>query len=245
MLQSDLFDIITIFLPLILVISLTIIIWFIGRSMNKRMFMKIDSEIERVVIGDITTELEVEGSSPSTKVMIGAPRLRDLKTFKTLVSLEERHLLVTFIFSLFGKPQDFVLFESNLPQRPPVAIEIMPWKEKRLIEKNSKYLTNLELLEFKNEKFDSALMVRASRRGPALEILGDKMLFKTIYQIRNYLYWISVDFKEEPHLKVMVRWQKNVNMDKMKEVFLTLAQRINASEYDKKKKTYGGKKKKE
>ncbi len=213
--------------------------------MNKRMFAKIDSELERVVIGHITNELEEEGGSPSTRVMIGAPLLRDLKTFKTLVSLEERHLLVTFIFSLFSKPQDFVLFESNLPQRPPVAIEIMPWKEKRLIEKNSEYLTNLELLEFRNEKFDSALMVRANRRGPALEILGDKTLFKTLYQIRDYLYWISVDFKEEPHLKVMVRWQKKVNMDKMKEVFLTLAQRINASEYDKKKKTYGGKKKKE
>jgi hypothetical protein len=121
----------------------------------------------------------------------------------------------------------------------------MPWKEKRLIEKNSKYLNNLELLQFNNEKFDSALMVRANRRGPALEILGEKELFKTLYQTRDYLYWISIDFKEEPHLKVMVRWQKNVNMDKMKEVFVTLAQRINASEYDKKKKTYGGKKKKE
>ncbi|MFX0091239.1 MAG: hypothetical protein ACFFBD_05700 [Candidatus Hodarchaeota archaeon] len=242
---TDIFEIISIFLPLIIVIGLTVVIWIIGGRINKRTLRSIEAELERVVKGRIVDSLDVEGASAASMVFVGTPLIRDLRSFKTVVSLEERHLLITFIFSLVSKPQDYVLFEANLPERPPVAIEIMPWREKRLIEKNSKELTKLELLEFRNEKFDEAFMVRASRRGAALEILGDKELFKTLYQSREFLYWISVDPKETPHLKVMGRWNKAVKLDKMAEIFLVLAKRTNESEYDKKKKTYGGKQKKE
>ncbi len=162
-----------------------------------------------------------------------------VRWFKVVYSLEDRHLLLSLMASLFSKPRDLVLFEANLPERPGTNIEIIPVREKSVITRNNKFLVTLDDVHFSLKKFDDYFVVKSSNAKLAHQILGDKEVIKKLYALREYVYWISIDRKEEPWFKFMCYAKDELDYEQYQTLFFHLAGRT--SEWTRKADRWGKK----
>ncbi|MFX1513288.1 MAG: hypothetical protein ACFFCQ_11935 [Promethearchaeota archaeon] len=237
--MAPLLDILIAFIPMFIVLILTVGVFLYGRTMNKRIMKKHLNKLEQATEG-VVKSYNVEKKSISGIVLeTSLSKSLPVRWFKVVYSLEDRHLLLSLMAAIFSKSRDMVLFEANLPERPATNIEIIPVREKSLITRNNKFLVTLDDVYFNVKQFDDYFVVKSSNPKLAYQILGDKEIIRQLYTLREDIYWISVDRKEKPWYKFMCHATDTLDYYKYQNLFFLMAGRT--SEWTRKSGRWGKK----
>ena len=150
------------------------------------------------------------------------------KDFRVVFALEERHLMLSVIIAWFSGQSDFIALEAN-PKRGRIStkIQIIPNKEEGQIKKHQDLLFTLEDIELNVERIDTYFLIRATSKRAGTFFLGNKDLLKQLYAIREAIVRISIDSSENPSVRVYAKIDKNLDLAKMRRLFVTLCERIN------------------
>jgi hypothetical protein len=150
------------------------------------------------------------------------------KDFRVVFALEERHLMLSVIISWFSGQSDFIALEAN-PRRGRLntKVQIIPNKEEGQIKKHQDLLFTLEDIELNVEKIDTFFLIRATSKRTGTFFLGNKELLKQLYSVREAIVRVSIDSSENPSVRIYAKIDKNLDLAKMRRLFITLCERIN------------------
>ncbi|MFX0115380.1 MAG: hypothetical protein ACFFB3_12595 [Candidatus Hodarchaeota archaeon] len=228
------------FLPLILITGATIIVYIRGRKVNSRMMETTTEEIKVTMAPYGVDQLLEEKRTSSGLVLDGKVKKADssLRSFRAVLSLDDRQLLISYLFMKLTRPNDYVLFETTFKSRPKVSLQVIPRQEESLIRKYAEYLTKLDDVSLaeavkKREvsskilKFDETFLVKSTNRRLALAIVGNAQFVRTMLKMEKAAYWMAVD-RSENVFKAMFKLNDSLDMTAFAELFIDMTERISS-----------------
>lgn len=228
------------FLPLILITGATLIVYIRGRKVNGRMMEAATSEIKDVMTSFGVERLIEEKRTSSGLVLDGKVKkgAAPLRSFRAVLSLDDRQLLISYLFMKLTQPNDYILFETTFRSRPKVSLQVIPRQEESLIRKYAEYLTKLDDVSLaeavkKREasskilKFDEIYLIKATNRRLALSIVGNAEFVRTMLRMEKAAYWMAVD-RSENVFKAMFKLNDSLDMNAFAELFIHMTERIDS-----------------
>ena len=76
-------------------------------------------------------------------------------------------------------------------------------------------------------KIDEFFLIKTSSKRAGTYFIGDKTLLKQIYAIRKVLVRLSINNSENPSVRIYARINKDLDLAKLQQLFLSLCERIN------------------
>ncbi|MHA1212427.1 MAG: hypothetical protein ACTSSH_08200 [Candidatus Heimdallarchaeota archaeon] len=232
-LQSEsytLIDYVIIFLGPGAVLFFTFYLLWAGRRKNHKIIQASRDALLEVFSNEfddlITDQLSSNGGLlfPKYKKSQNIP----FKDFRAVFALEERHLMLSVIISWFSGKNDFIALEAN-PKKVKFStkLQIIPNHEEGQIKKHQDLLFSLEDIILNVEKLDEFFVIKATSKRAGTYFIGEKVLLKQIYAVRNSLIRISINSSEDPSVRIYSRINKELDLAKLHTLFLSLCERIN------------------
>ncbi|MFX0014514.1 MAG: hypothetical protein ACFFB2_05135 [Promethearchaeota archaeon] len=152
---------------------------------------------------------------------------RSFKDFRVIFALEERHLMLSVIISWFTGVSDYIALEANSKKgKIPTKIQILPKHEEGQIKKHQELLFKLEEIELGVKKLDDFFLLKATSQRAGVYFLSDRNLLKLLHSVRKVVVRISVDSAEDPSIRVYARINEDLDLEKMRDLFLMLCDRV-------------------
>ncbi|MHA1940333.1 MAG: hypothetical protein ACW97P_01250 [Candidatus Hodarchaeales archaeon] len=232
-LQTDsytIFDYFIVFLGPGAVLFFTFYLLWAGRRKNHKI-INVSKDALLEVFSDEFDDLIIEQLSSNGGLLFPQYKKSQLihfKDFRVVFALEERHLMLSVVISWFSGQSDYIAMEANPKKgRINTKIQIIPNKEEGQIKKHQDLLFSLEDLELNVERIDELFLIRASSKRTGMYFLGNKELLKQLYAIREAVVRISIDSSDNPSVRIYAKIDKNLDLAKMRRLFITLCERIN------------------
>lgn len=226
------------FLPLILITGATLLVYIRGRKVNGRMMEHALEEIKDVMAPYGVERLVEEKRTSSGLVLDGKVKRGDtpIRSFRVVLSLDDRQLLISYLFMKLTQPNDYVLFETTFKSRPKVSLQVIPRQEEGLIRKYADYLTKLDDISLaeavkkrevsgKIAKFDETFLIKTTNRRMALGIVGTAEFVRTMLKMEKAAYWMAVD-RSENVFKAMFKLNESLDMVAFAALFVNMSERI-------------------
>jgi hypothetical protein len=238
---SNILNLVVAFLPAGAILGLTGYAWIFGRRKNRK-FLKSNTEIVSQTLQKVVPQgFDVEQATPSGTSLVPRKDSKEregaFRRFRVVFSLEDRHLLLTWIMSLFSGSKDVVAFEFDPKYRSPVNLEIISAKEKRLIQKEKDKLLALDTVELASEvrttkaeskqlleEFDSFFEIKASNSKLAMLILARTDLLQQIVNRHKELIRISIDRKRDHSIRILTAFKPGAKKEQREEFFRGLSE---------------------
>ncbi|MHA2345283.1 MAG: hypothetical protein ACXACP_01055 [Candidatus Hodarchaeales archaeon] len=232
-LQTDsytIFDYFIVFLGPGAVLFFTFYLLWAGRRKNHKI-INVSKDALLEVFSDEFDDLIIEQLSSNGGLLFPQYKKSQsihFKDFRVVFALEERHLMLSVVISWFSGQSDYIAMEANPKKgRINTKIQIIPNKEEGQIKKHQDLLFSLEDLELNVERIDELFLIRASSKRTGMYFLGNKELLKQLYAIREAVVRISIDSSDNPSVRIYAKIDKNLDLAKMRRLFITLCERIN------------------
>lgn len=217
------------FFPLLIVGMLVLGVYLRGKGKNRA--------IKDAILPSLKTALVPYVNSPPEDTELSAtqwvldPQLKpsiNLKQLEITIQLTQRHVFFALLSNKLMGNQDFLVFEGTLEKGVGgMVIEIIPIREKKIIERNYKYLVELDDVNFGvSKKLDAAFMQKTDNVKQVRKVLGTRELLARLLRAEDYLLWLTVS-KEAPHLKVIYKINDALNVDNACKLVMDLVARIN------------------
>ena len=226
------------FLPLFLITGATLFVYIRGRKVNSRLMREATSSIMDVMKPYGVERLIEEKKTSSGLVLEGKLKKSEcpLRSFRVVLSLDDRQLLVSYLFMKLSKPNDYILFETTFKTRPKVSLQVMPRTEESLIRKYSEYLTKLDDVSLaeairkrevssKIQKFDETFLIKTTNRRHALSLVGNAEFVRILLKMEKAAYWMAID-RSENVFKAMFKVNSFLDMNAFADLFVGMANRI-------------------
>ena len=227
------------FAPAGLILGATAFIWLYGSRKNRKIL-----ERSTEIINDVLAPIFPQGfdTEETTKTGISLMSRRGKKGKETpfrklrvVFSLEERHLLLTAILSIFSGSKDVVAFEFQPQHRSPINLEIIPSKEKRIIQREKNRLLEMDTVELAEEvrtskveskeileSIDAFFEIKASSARTGQLLLARVDLLKDLVDRQNELVRISINRKRDPSIRIMTSFNSGAKIEEQKLFFQKL-----------------------
>ncbi|NHJ00521.1 MAG: hypothetical protein EAX86_00185 [Candidatus Heimdallarchaeota archaeon] len=226
----SLFDYFIIFLGPGTVLFFTFYLLWAGRRKNHKIMNVARESLLEVFSKEFTDLVPEKFSSNGGLLFPTYNKAQNIpfKDFRVVFALEERHLMLNVIISWFSGANDYIALEANPKKgKVPTKVEIIPQNETGQIKKHQNVLFQLDDIKLGVTRLDDFFVIKASSQRSGMYLLGDKTLLKHLYNNRDALVRISVDSTEDPSIRVYTRIKKDLDLQKLYELFLALCWRIN------------------
>lgn len=226
--QSDSLGLILSFLPPVLLILGVVIVYLRGKSRNTRIMDRIVEQILEEDFIDSVSVLNENVTGRTYLAKLGRPKnsddpLGNVQRVRIHFSMEERQMLFSWLFLLFKKGKDFVVFEGDpVPQKNEyMNIEVVRFSDlgKHQLEKlNGEFKE--DFLDFEPSSEFSQKFIHKTNHPNALKYLyaKDPNIKKIIFNLPG-LHRLSVKRKEDYTFRLVIQISKDFDMKLVKHLF--------------------------
>ena len=153
----------------------------------------------------------------------------NLTQLNVTIQLTQRQVFFALLSNRLLGNQDFLIFEGTFARGiRGFVLEIIPKKERKLIEKNYKYLVELNDLNLGgSKKLDDAFMQKSDSVDRARRIFGERELLTRLLKAENDLLWFTIN-KETPHLRAVFRINDSFDVENASKFVFDLVTRFNS-----------------
>jgi len=216
------------FFPLIIVGILILGVYLRGKSKNRAIKDAVLPNLKKVLKPYVTSPLDENQQSANEWAFELQPKpITNLSQLNVTIQLTQRQVFFALLSNRLLGNQDFLIFEGIFARGTRgFVLEIIPKKERKLIEKNYKYLVELEDLNLGgSKKLEEVFMQKGDNPNRARRILGDRDLLTRLLKAENELLWLTIN-KEAPHLRGVFRINDDLDVENASKFVLDLATRF-------------------
>ncbi|MFQ5819124.1 MAG: hypothetical protein ACE5I5_03980 [Candidatus Heimdallarchaeota archaeon] len=224
-----LFQLISFFFPLMIFGLLVLGVFLRGRRVNRNIKNAVLPGLRQSLKRYVDAPIEDNKLSASQWVLETQPkRSTTLKQLDVTIQLTQRQMFFALLSNRLMGNQDFIIFEGTLEKETiGLVIEIIPNREKKIIEKNYDYLVGLKEVNLGvSKRLDAAFLQKSDNIKLARKILGVRELLVRLLKTEEYLLWLTIS-KEPPHLRAIYRINDAFDVDNASKLTMELAARIN------------------
>ncbi|MFX0085299.1 MAG: hypothetical protein ACFFAU_06470 [Candidatus Hodarchaeota archaeon] len=213
-----------------LVLFFTFYLLWSGRRKNHKI-IKLARESLLEVFSNEFEDLVIDQLSSNGGILFPkykrSPSL-SFRDFRVVFALEERHLMLSVIISLFSGTNDYIALEANPKKgKVPTTIQIIPRKEEGQIKKHQDLLFELDDVELGVKKLEDFFVMKSGSKRMGTYFLGEKNLLRIIHSTRNIIVRISINSTDDPSIRVYARINPDLDLDKLYHLFIGLCERVN------------------
>lgn len=217
------------FFPLVIIGLLVLIVYLRGRTKNRTIKNTILPGLKKALTRYVDSPLEDTELNANQWVLDPRPKpSTGLKELEVSIQLTQRQVFFALLSNKLMGNQDFLIFEGTLAKgKGGLVVEIIPRKEQKIIEKNYKYLIELEDLNLGgSKKLEELFMQKGDNVKRARRIFGERELLTRLLKAEEYLLWLTIS-KDAPQLRAVYRINEAFNAENACRFTLDLAARIN------------------
>jgi len=224
-----LFQLISFFFPLMIFGLLVLGVYLRGRRINRNIKNAVLPGLRQSLKRYVDAPIEDNKLSASQWVLETQPKpSTTLKQLDVTIQLTQRQMFFALLSNRLMGNQDFIIFEGTLEKETiGLIIEIIPNREKKIIEKNYDYLVGLKEVNLGvSKRLDAAFLQKSDNIKLARKILGVREILARLLKTEEYLLWLTIS-KEPPHLRAIYRINDAFDVDNASKLTMELAARIN------------------
>lgn len=233
---TDTFSLLLSFLPPVVLILGVVLVYLRGKSRNTRIMDRIVNQIVTEDFIDSVSAVNETVTGRSYLAKLARPKntedpLGNIQRIRIHFSMEERQMLFSWIFLLFKKGKDFVVFEGDpIPQKNEyMNIEIVRFSDlgKHQLEKLNEEFTE-DYHDFEPNSEFSLKFIHKTNHPNALKYLysRDAVIKKIIYNLPG-LHRISVKRKEDYSFRLVIQITKEFDMKLVKHLTTRFLKSLN------------------
>lgn len=219
---------ISFFFPLAIVGLLVLAVYIRGRGKNRAIKNTILPDVKKSLKRYVNAPVEDAEISSNEWMLETQPKHETgLKQLDIKIQLTQRQVFFALLSNKLLGSQDFLIFEGTLAKRVGgLVVEIIPKSEQKIIEKNYKYLIELDDLNLgRSKKLEETYMQKGDDVQRARKIFGDRELLTRLLKAEKYLLWLTIN-KDAPHLRAVFRLNEALSVENACRLTIDIASRV-------------------
>ncbi|MFQ6125387.1 MAG: hypothetical protein ACE5R6_12400 [Candidatus Heimdallarchaeota archaeon] len=221
-------QLISFFFPLMIFGLLILGVYLHGRRINRTIKNAVLPRLKQSLKRYVDASIKENKLSASQWVLETQPKPpTTLKQLDVTIQLTQRQMFFALLSNKLMGNQDFIIFEGTLKkQTAGLIVEIIPNREKKIIERNYDYLIGLKDVNLGiSKRLDTAFLQKSDNIKLARKILSVREILARLLKSEEYLLWLTIS-KDPPHLRAIYRINDAFDVDNASKLTMELAARI-------------------